>query len=360
MTRSGVTRSGVTRSGKTRIGVIGCGFIGDQHMRELSAEGAVIAAVADPLPERLDAAREAFPAAAVFESGLGLIEKAGVDAVSVCSPLFLHECQTIAALSRGLDVLCEKPMAMNAEQAAAMVSAAKASGRLLMLAFNQRFDWGIARMVALQQQGFFGKVYHGRTSQIRQAGNPAERRSWFLDKRLAGAGVSFDLGAHAFYRVWYAMGKPFPEYASAALYQKFVPGTADDFAAALVRFRDNRTLVLETGWEAAREDAGKRTMVMEDKGGASLWTEGDELVLFEREGDIFRQETLKQPAQKPLTKYRHFLDCLEHGSECLCPAEDGYVVQCVLDAVLRSAELGREVSVDIDPLILPGTREEAL
>jgi predicted dehydrogenase len=89
-------------------------------------------------------------------------------------------------------------------------------------------------------------------------------------------------------------------------------------------------------------------MIMGDRGGACFWKEGDEMTLFRRTGSAFEEDSQAPPPAEPPSKYRHFLDCLESGAECLCPARDGYLVQCVLDAVLRSSAQGREVAVEME------------
>ncbi len=335
-----------------RIGVIGGGMIGRDHIEGLNRGGAEITALAEPIDERRKEVQEEYGIPDGYADGEELVEKGNVEAVSIGTPNALHKPQTIAALKKGLHVLCEKPMAMNAGESVEMIEAAHASGKLLMMAFNQMFNPGIWKMMELREQGVFGEVYHGRTTQIRQSGDPSSHGSWFTDAKMAGAGITFDLASHSFYRAWYAMGKPVPVSVSGAVYQKFVSGDVDDFSAALIRFEGGRTLLLEASWEAARIDQGKRTMIMGTKGGADYRAEQEAFTLVRKEAGSAVEEEIDLGPVNAGSKYQHFVDCLEKKIPCLCPAADGYIVQLVLDSILRSSKDNREIAIELDPVVL--------
>ncbi len=176
-------------------------------------------------------------------------------------------------------------------------------------------------------------------------------RQHVRELKAAGAGVSFDLGSHAFYRAWYAMGKPKPVSATAALYRKFITGDVDDFAAAFIRFEGEKSMITEASWVSTRSDVGKRTQVMGTEAGASFWADKNELTIVRRAGDAFEEERQALEPANYLTKFEHFVDCIVNGTECLCPGADGHTVQCVLDVILESSERGETVPIDteIDP-----------
>ena len=328
-----------------RMGIVGCGKVSRGHIRGLRAARADVVAGADPDPAQRQTAADAYGLGALYPSLTEMIGAGGLDAVSVCTPNYVHAPLAIEALEAGLHVLCEKPMALNADEGRAMVAAADRAGRLLMMGFNQRFDPGIARMVALQAQGFFGEVYHGRTTQLRQAGVPDGNDHWFTDRCRAGAGVVFDLGSHSIYRAWYAMGKPTPVSISAGMYAMLDSNNLDDFTTALIRFDGGKTLVLETAWAANRPDIGKRTLIMGTKAGAYYHKEEERLTIVQRTADGPRTREEPLDAGQFPDRYQHFVDCLRKGIDCLCPGEDGVVNQAILDAICLSAERGAEAPV---------------
>ena len=99
-----------------RVGLIGCGMITQRSHAPGFAKipDVQIAALCDPVPDRMVAVRDAHaPDAALFESYEELLASGLVDAVTVATPVHLHGPVTIAALKAGCHVLCEKPMAMS-------------------------------------------------------------------------------------------------------------------------------------------------------------------------------------------------------------------------------------------------------
>ena len=98
-----------------------------------------------------------------------LLDLDGLDAVSVAVPTFLHAPIAIAALERGIHVLCEKPIALNGPQADAMVQAARAADRVLEVAFNHRQRGDIQELKRRRRPsgGPFRCRPHGRHAQAR-------------------------------------------------------------------------------------------------------------------------------------------------------------------------------------------------
>ncbi len=125
---------------KLKIGIIGCGSIAKhRHMPEYHASsGAVIAAVCDINEGRAKGFADLYEAKA-YTDYRELLDDTDIDAVSVCTPNYLHAPISVAALNAGKHVLCEKPMATSMEEAQDMIEAAHKNGKKLMIAHNQRF-----------------------------------------------------------------------------------------------------------------------------------------------------------------------------------------------------------------------------
>ncbi len=96
--------------------------------------------------------------AMLFDSYAHLIESHDVDVVYISTPPFNHESLTLAALAAGKHVICEKPIAMNAVQAARMVEAAKTSHRVLIEAYHWRYHPMASRITAILSSGAIGEV----------------------------------------------------------------------------------------------------------------------------------------------------------------------------------------------------------
>lgn len=123
-----------------RVGVIGAGVMGSEHARLFREEvrGAELVAVAD---QDLDAARKAAGEAMACVSGAELIASDTVDAVIVASPDQTHFDLVDACLKADKPVLCEKPLAMTADECFEIVAREAALGkRLIDVGFMRRFD----------------------------------------------------------------------------------------------------------------------------------------------------------------------------------------------------------------------------
>ena len=164
---------------RIRIGMIGTGHRGWAHVNVMRAGGVEmdIVALADPTPEFLDRA------ASLAGSGVRtysdyrkmLAEVKDLDAVLVVTPNFLHAEATIAALDRGLHVLCEKPMATTVADADRMMEAARRNGKILQIGQQMRYTPLYEKMAALVKGGAIGNVQFCSGNLFRGDWNP---QSW--------------------------------------------------------------------------------------------------------------------------------------------------------------------------------------
>ena len=183
-----------------RIGIIGCGKIAQvRHIPEYLASGkAELKAFYDINEAR--AAELAVRYGGKAYSSIDELLDSGLDAVSVCTSNATHAEITIKALGKGLSVLCEKPMAINLEEAEAMDRAASESGKVLMIGQNQRLNRTHIEARNLIRRGDIGKVLSFRTSFGH--GGPETwsidpgKNTWFFDKSKACMGAMADLGIH--------------------------------------------------------------------------------------------------------------------------------------------------------------------
>jgi len=104
--------------GKIRVGVIGLGIGTDIHIPGFQAcPDAEVVAICDVRQERVEAAAKKFGIPNVFTDYRKMLELNGLDAVSITTPPHLHFPMTMAALEAGKHIICEKPMALNLDEA---------------------------------------------------------------------------------------------------------------------------------------------------------------------------------------------------------------------------------------------------
>jgi predicted dehydrogenase len=185
-----------------RVGIIGLGRAGRVHQDAWRAvPGVEVAAICDPAPAVRRAAR-AEKVAAYADPG-EMLDAVPLDAVSICSPPVFHAPLALACLERGLDVLCEKPLATNGRAALRMAQAAARTGRTLLLATKFRH---VPDLAAARELIAAGEIGEPVAFEIDFSSMVDMRGRWNARRALAGGGVIIDNGCHAFDIVSYLFG----------------------------------------------------------------------------------------------------------------------------------------------------------
>ncbi|MBI4286878.1 MAG: Gfo/Idh/MocA family oxidoreductase, partial [Chloroflexi bacterium] len=142
-----------------RIGIIGVGFGATVHIPGLQSEGVEVVAVCARREERARETAAKFGIPHVFTDYHKMLEMPGLDAVSIVSPHHLHREMAEAALAAGVHVLCEKPFALNVEEARSMRDSARRSARTAMLGHEFRWAPQRAYVKELLDQGYIGTLH---------------------------------------------------------------------------------------------------------------------------------------------------------------------------------------------------------
>jgi myo-inositol 2-dehydrogenase/D-chiro-inositol 1-dehydrogenase len=147
-----------------RVAVLGVGMMGADHVARLHSRisGARVVVVSDAFTEKAEQIAAGIPGCRVVADPPAAIADPDVDAVVVASPGQFHEAQVLACIGRGIPVLCEKPLTMDAESSLAVVRAedeftARAGRRLVQVGFMRRFDPEYAQLRALIASGEIGE-----------------------------------------------------------------------------------------------------------------------------------------------------------------------------------------------------------
>ena len=339
-----------------RVGILGAGWPGAKHAEGYRETGGFdVTAVADLIPARRNAIVQLFPKAREFAQAEELLKDPQVDAVSLCLPNHLHAPIALAALKAGKHVLCETPPALNANEAKKMDAAAAKAGKVLLYAAQRRF--GAAEQAAAQaiEKGYAGEAYHARASWMRTRGIPAGT-GWFTDKSRSGGGALIDLGAQMLDLAWKLLGQPRPLTAFGVVHQRFkelAPQGAtfdvEDAAFALIRFEGGKSLELSASWAINQSPRhhGTACRISGDRGAIEVYTPGGPMLYrnFGPKGEV-KESQLKLPR---LALYaammRHFRSCILNGTPPSPSAADGVVVMQMIDAVYKSALIGKSAEI---------------
>jgi predicted dehydrogenase len=132
-----------------KVGIIGAGFARAAYLPALAhVPGAEVVAIASGRLESARSAADAFGVPHAYDDWQAMLVDHALDLVCIATPTNLHAAQSLAALAAGAHVLCEKPTAMDAAEAAQMLHAADAAGRIHMIDHEMRFNPNRAEAIA--------------------------------------------------------------------------------------------------------------------------------------------------------------------------------------------------------------------
>ncbi|MBN8209885.1 Gfo/Idh/MocA family oxidoreductase [Bacillus sp. NTK071] len=339
---------------KLQVGVIGCGSIAKhRHLPEYAANKLIeIAAVCDIVKTRADEIGALYGAVS-YESVEELLQNEQIDAVSVCTPNYLHAPISIAALKAGKHVLCEKPMATSREDAEQMIEAARESGKKLMIAHNQRFVPSHAKAKEILASGEVGKVYSFRTA----FGHPGPeawsvdgKDSWFFEKEKAFIGAMGDLGVHKTDLIRYVLGEEIVEVGSFVETSAKEFATVDDNAVCILKSESGIIGTLAASWAyTAKED--NSTIIYAEK--AILRLEDDpvnSLVVQYQTGEVVKYElggiqSNDEGGQSSSHVINRFVDSIVSDKESPVSGLEGMKSLQVVLAALESNETKKMISL---------------
>lgn len=188
------------------VGMIGYGFIGKVHTHAHRS----LPLFYDPLPAQT---RLVGVCTATPQSGQKAQEQAGfefattdyrdllarddIQIIHICTPNDAHKVAVMDALRAGKHIYCDKPLALNLEEAEEIIALAKTVSTIQQMTFNYRFVPAMLRARQLVESGFLGDLFSFRAAYL-HAGyiDPARPYTWRLDRARSGGGAIADLGAH--------------------------------------------------------------------------------------------------------------------------------------------------------------------
>ena len=345
---------------KVRVGVIGAGGIArGAHLPGYAKipDEATVVAISDIDESRAQEVADEFGISKVYADYNEMVSQEELDLVSVCTPPFLHRDATVAALNAGVNVICEKPMAMNAAEGEEMIAAAQQNGKMLTIGFQSRFGERAQFLKHLIDQGELGEIYYARVLALRRRGIP----TWgvFIEKDKNGGGPLIDIGVHTLDLTLWLMGHPAPTAVTGAVFTKLAkrPGlytrrspidperyTVEDFATAQIRFDTGAVINLETSWALNIENE-VNAYICGTEGGATLRP----LKILKEVPNAGLLDCT--PAHEEgrenthATQFAHVVRNVKEGTPPLVKAEEALVVQRIVDAIYESGETGQTVSL---------------
>lgn len=378
-----------------RVGLIGCGFMGKAHSNAylnvakffpLKAKP-VRSVVCDIAKSRVIAFKENWGWEKYETDYKKLLKSGEIDLVDISTPNINHKEIAVMAAENGIHIACEKPLAMNSDEAREMVKAVKKANVINMVCFNYRRVPAIVLAKQLVDEGKIGEIFHIRAVYLQDwIIDPKFPLVWRLKKEIAGSGAHGDLNAHIIDLARYVVGdfnevvgmdktfikkRPLPaEEGSLAATGKKQKGevTVDDAVLFLAKFKNGAI----GSFEATRFANGRRNLnrieINGSKGSIEFNLERMNELNFYSNTDPkhtqgFRTILVTEPVHPYINAYwpaghiigwehtflnemHDLLEGIAKNKAVTPDFEDGLKCQQVLDAVVKSAEEKCWINVD--------------
>ena len=387
-----ITMAGARATGEAPeigVGMMGYAFMGKAHTNAFKKLPYMVypppaipklIAIAGRNEDSVKEAAKRYGYATYYTDWKQLIQDDRIQLFDNGGPNDAHAEPCIAAARAGKHILCEKPLARNAREAAEMLEAVEKAGVVHMVAHNYRFVPAIRLARDLIESGKLGQIYHFRAAYLQEwIMDPTFPFVWRLDRKISGSGALGDLGSHIIDLARFLVGEPRKVSAMAKTFIKQRPlpdggsaeVTVDDAFVSLVEFENGAMGTLE----ASRFCAGRKNHQVLEINGANgtivfdlerlnelqvFWkdeqpreTQGFHNVLVSESYHPFWQHWWPQGhiigwEHTFVHEIAHLLDAIvnkkpvaPYGADFL----DGYKNAVICDAILESAEKEKAIAI---------------
>ncbi|MCX8092592.1 MAG: Gfo/Idh/MocA family oxidoreductase [Candidatus Goldbacteria bacterium] len=342
---------------KIKVGIIGAGKIAERlHLPQYSElKNVEITAICDIIRKKAERLAKIYKISKIYTDYKKMIKDAGIDAVSVCTPNYLHAPMTIFAANNKKHVLVEKPMAISVAEMKQMISTCERNNVILMVEQTQRFDPAHEILKEVVESGILGKIATVR-GKLGHSGPEfwSDDSPWFFDKKKSGGGVSVDVGIHILDLIRFVLGNAEIESVSAKianLIKKKIK--LEDTINAIIKFKNGIMGTFEASWstspyEVRVEVCGSHGKAIVQQANADpqrlrVWTidpKNPYNTIKEHKYKIPKESKFKSPCA-------HFINCIIKKQKPIIDGVEGMKSMAVILAALKSAKTGRVEKVNI-------------
>ena len=322
--------------------VIGAGTMGATHIDAYKEMDDVrIVGIVDQALERAqNLAKGICPVFQSLDEAVNLLES--IDVIDVSVPTPLHKEYVMKAAELGTDVICEKPLAKNLEDAKEMIDVCNKKGVRLFVGHVVRFFPEYREAKRLIDEGEIGMVGIART--FRGGVFPRGYNNWYQDVEKSG-GVSLDLIIHDFDYLRWVLGDVERVYAKGL---RTLPTVQKDYNLVTLRFKNGAIAHVEGSWahqgfRTAFEFSGTEGIIDFDSSKATPVT-----LVADKQDETFSGVAVpKSPMRHNpyFLELRHFMDCLKSGETPIVTAEDAYKALEISLAAYESIKTGKAVTI---------------
>jgi len=336
---------------RLKIAVIGAGDVAlAAHMPSFSANAKVeLAAVADPDVRAAQSLAKIYDVPIVVEDYHGILDDPSIGAVDISVPHYLHYSTVMDSLNAGKHVICEKPIAMNLEEADTMIETAHDLGLWLLITLNQRFLPIHRKFKEILDEGRIGKPFLVNAV---ITGNVLTRLDDALDWKntwdRAGGGAFFDTGTHIVDLMHHWFGPPTSVTASLKKLVSRPENKADDNAAVILEWGDDLIATLNVSYTVDHEPWSEKKFIYGTGADVSIINEATVPMLMMQNGIPTVVEVEHNADWWPWSHdlcLRNFVDTILGVAEPLVTATEARDVLKTILAAYESARQGTKIEI---------------
>lgn len=329
-----------------KIAVIGCGFFARNQLHAWQdIDGVELVALCDRDPGRLADAAQAFGVARTYTDAAQMFADGGFDVVDIATTVDSHRPLVELAAAHGVHVICQKPFALNMADARAMVAAVEATGKILMVHENFRWQSAIRAAIDAVRGGAIGTPFFGRVS-FRSgydvfSGQPylAEGERFIIE----------DLGIHILDIARALFGDVERITATTRRINPAIKG--EDVATMLLAHKDGVTSVVDCSYATRRTPETFPESLLEIDGtkGTLRLDAGYRLTVDGATHDVsppvldWAERPWHNIQESVLLIQQHFVDCLRDGRQPETSGQDNLQTFALVEAAYLSAREARSV-----------------
>ncbi|HEU4747292.1 MAG TPA: Gfo/Idh/MocA family oxidoreductase [Gemmatimonadaceae bacterium] len=327
-----------------RIGLVGAGAIAQlAHLPVLAKiKGAQLVALCDNDGPKASAIAERLGIPDVFTDMEDLLELDEVDAVVIATPNHLHEPHVLRALKSKVDVLCERPLSLTSRGVERILSAAKQSGRKVVVGNNHRFRSDVQQLNRFIQGGELGRLIGVRAGHYQLT---SARTGWRFRRPEAGGGAFFEHGFPLVDLALWLADFPEPVRVAAHMDRGRGVGSVEDSMVVHIECAGNISFTFDVSWAYVGQEERWWFEVLSARGSARLAPLRVVKILNGRPTDVSPSGAAARESvflQSYRAELAHFIAVVNEQTPYDAP-EDQLVVMKLIEAIYKAAEDGREV-----------------
>ena len=340
---------------KLRLGLIGCGRISKNHFEAISQiPEAEYVAVADIIRERAEEAAKTYNIPSVYTDYHKMLDKEQLDAVSICTPSGLHPSIGIDVANHKINVITEKPMAINVEGADKLIHACDENNVQLFVVKQNRLNTTMQLLKRAVDKGRFGRIYMAQSNvfwQRPQSYYDAAkwRGTWEFD-----GGAFLNQASHYVDALYWLLGNVGSVMAYTATMARHIE--AEDTGCAILHFRSGIIATLNVTMLSYPKNFEGSITIIGEKGTVKVGgvavnkIEKWEFEEYDDDDRIVEEANYQPPnvygfGHNPY--YRNVVDVLLKRAEPLTNGRDGRKSVEIVQAIYLSAKTGKRISLPL-------------